>query len=71
MSKRGELYDVQLVVHRETEKAVLVSEAGDPDDAVWLPKSQVEMYEEVGRHKFWPIHQFSMPQWLAEEKELV
>lgn len=68
---RKELYDCRLVVHRETERAYHVSEDGDPDSAVWLPKSQCERYDEVGRHKFWPIHDFSLPRWLAEEKELV
>lgn len=71
MMGKSDLYDCALVVHRETDKAWFVSESGDLSSAVWIPKSQAEMYEKIGDHKFWPVHQFSMPQWLAEEKELV
>lgn len=71
MSKRSELYDCSLVVHHETAKAWKVSETGDEEKAVWLSKSQCERYNKIGDHKFWEIYEFSIPQWLAEEKGLV
>lgn len=69
MSKQ--LYDVELVVHRETNAAWQVSETGDVEETIWIPKSQAEIYEKVGDHKWWPIHKFTMPEWLAKEKELI
>ena len=39
--KRAYQIDVQL--HHQTEKAVLVSTDGDKDSAVWIPKSKCEL----------------------------
>lgn len=66
MSKK-ELVDLELWLHHETAGAYLVSELGDSDDSVWLPKSQCEKYE----RKNGEIWEFSLPEWLAKEKGLI
>lgn len=55
---RSDLVDLELILLCETPRAYLVE--GDFGKA-WLPKSQVERDGYV----------FTMPRWLAEEKELV
>lgn len=57
------MYNVtlKLEIHRETELAVMVK--NEKDQAVWLPKSQIEIWEEAG--------EIEMPEWLATDKELV
>lgn len=62
----SDLTDLTLQLHVETAKAILVSDDGDPDNAVWLPKSQIEFEKKKGN-----LVEVTMPQWLAEEKELV
>lgn len=66
MIKRKELVDLKLYQHAETEKAYKVSVMGESEDGAWLPKSQVERgpREADGRYEF------TMPVWLAEDKEL-
>lgn len=64
------LTDIAVVLHRETDRAVLVSDG--IGDAVWLPKSQVgidrtnERFER-GRH----VVTITLPEWLAKEKGLI
>lgn len=60
------LHDIQGYIHMETEKAVLFSEDDDKDEAVWLPKSQIEIEKLQGS-----IVEVTMPEWLAKEKELI
>lgn len=62
---RSDVIDLELHLHHETDRAVLVSDTGDKADAVWLPKSQVEIAE-WGAH-----HMVTLPEWLAEERGLV
>jgi hypothetical protein len=64
---KSELVDLVLEVHRETDKAYLVSDDGNVDNAVWLPKSQVETIPGPRTKTF----EFTMPVWLAKEKHLV
>lgn len=60
MSRADEkLTDIALQVRRETSKAWLVT---DGDVEVWLPKSQCELNGDGT---------FTMPEWLAIEKELI
>lgn len=47
-------------VIRQTDKAYLVD--FDADKPIWLPKSQVEFYQDKG--------EFSIPRWLAEKHDL-
>jgi len=58
-----EVEEIWLEIVRETDGAYLV---GDGDQEVWLPKSQVAIIDKKEGFSF-----FSIPQWLAEEKELV
>lgn len=39
--------DIELMIHHETEAAVLVSDTGDVKDAVWLPKSACDFEEPI------------------------
>ena len=41
---KSHLVDIEVSVHRETEKAILVSLDGDKAKAVWLPLSRVEIH---------------------------
>jgi hypothetical protein len=54
-----ELVDIAAELRHETEKAFLVF---DGAKTVWLPKSQVEQNDDGT---------FTMPEWLAHEKELI
>lgn len=65
MSK--ELIDIVVQLHHETERAVLVSDTGVRDDAVWLPKSQIEY---VAGPKPGTI-EVTCPEWLAIDKGLI
>lgn len=59
---KKELHDLNLQFHRETEKAILVSD--DDENQVWLPKSQIE-FEFRGDGSV----DVTMPIWLASEKK--
>ena len=40
---RSDLVDISGVIHHQTEKAILFSDDGEREHAVWLPKSVVEV----------------------------
>lgn len=67
MRRQKELADITLQQHHETERAYLVSDSGERDKAVWIPKSQCERGDKIGPN----LYEFTMPQSLAEEKGLV
>ena len=56
---RSNLVDIAGEKRHETESAILIF---DGVRAVWLPKSQVEENDD---------NTFTMPEWLAQEKELI
>lgn len=60
------LTDVTVQLHYETDRAVLVSDDGDRDKAVWLPKAQIEI-----ERKRNPIIEVTLPEWLAQDKGLI
>lgn len=62
---RSNLVDLKLRLHHRTDKAVLVSDTDEKDDAIWLPLSQVEV-EEQGAYAT-----ITMPEWLAIDKGFV
>lgn len=62
---RSNLVDLEVYVHFETEKAYLVSDTGDRDDAKWIAKSQCEL---VYSKK--PYACLTIEDWLATEKGL-
>lgn len=61
------LTDITVRLHQETERAILVSDDGDNDKAVWLPKSQVEFVQKPGSD----VIEVTLPEWLATERGLV
>ena len=64
--------DLRLVVHHQSQMSWLVSDDGNRDKAVWLPKSQCTMDETVvGLEGIDEIHDFEVPTWLAEKKGLI
>ncbi len=63
---RSNLIDLEVYVHFETEKAYLVSDDGERDNAIWFPKSQCEL-EYVKK----PYATLTCEEWLAQEKELI
>ena len=65
---RSDLTDIEVMIHADAAKGVLVSTSGDRAEAQWLPKSLVEFEEPIQRGKAQII---TLPQWLAEEKGLV
>jgi hypothetical protein len=40
---KSDLIDIEVFLHYETEKAVLVSDDGDKDKSVWVPKALIEL----------------------------
>lgn len=66
MAGNSDLVDLTLQLHHETDKAILVSDDGEQDNAVWVPKSQVEIERKKGG-----LVEVTMPEWLAQEKELI
>lgn len=66
---KDDVCELRLYVHHETGSAWLVSEDDDEDAAVWLPRSQCsrgEQLDRAGRQ-----YEFSVPEWLALQKELL
>jgi hypothetical protein len=62
---KSDLVDIVVQIHHRTERAILVSDDGDRDNAVWLPLSQIEvMPKESG------MAEIAMPEWLAVDKGL-
>lgn len=62
---KSNLVDLEVRLHHETEKALLVSTSGDRDDAVWVPKSAVEFEGGLTRGTL------TLPEALAIEKGLM
>ena len=60
--------EITLEIHHETERSYLVSETGNKDNAVWVPKSQIEVSDpvEVGE-----TVEITMPEWLAKERGFI
>jgi hypothetical protein len=63
---KSNLIDLTLQQHHETERAILVSDDADREQAVWLPKSQIEV--EPGERGTVIV---TLPEPLAIEKGLV
>jgi hypothetical protein len=60
---KSDLIDVTMQLHHRTDRAILVSDDGDKDNAVWLPLSQVEVLPKNDG-----MVEVTMPEWLAVEK---
>lgn len=64
-----QLIDLEMRLHVETANAILASDDGDRDKAVWLPKSQIEFEAKLVKGEHYAT--VTMPEWLATEKGLV
>lgn len=64
---KSDLIDVACFRHAETDKAILISEDGVKEHAVWLPKSQIE----IATDRLTSAIMVTMPEWLAIDKSLV
>ena len=64
MPGNSDLIDIEVDLKHETDKAYLVS---DGDREVWVPKSQCEF--EMSDTP--PYGTLTLPEWLAEDKELI
>ena len=60
------IIDIECFKHAETDKAILISDNGDEEHAVWLPKSQIEIEGDQD-----DILTVTLPEWLAMEKGLI
>ncbi|MBT9385512.1 hypothetical protein KM176_16680 [Pseudooceanicola sp. CBS1P-1] len=58
--------DLEMQIHAQTLRSVLVSDDGEEANAVWLPLSQIELVRRRGG-----IAIVTLPEWLAIEKGLV
>lgn len=65
-AKPSEIIDIEVCLHNETEKAVLVSADGLHGNAVWIPKAIVEI-EKTGED----IWELSLPRNRATAEGLV
>ena len=65
---KSNLIDIAGCLHAETEKAILFSDTAMREDAVWLPKSQIEFEHDGGRVDFVTV---TLPERLAQEKGLI
>ena len=63
---KSDLIDIEMQQHAATDKAILVSDDGEEDNAVWLPLSQLALVRKGGGRLI-----VTMPEWLAVDKELV
>jgi hypothetical protein len=69
--RRSDLIDIEVWVHRETDKALLVSLPADGAVFVWVPRSQVEVFSVTqGRGGVYAA-ELTMPEWLAMERGLI
>lgn len=66
MMSKSDLVDIEISRHAETDDAFLVSLTGKKDDAVWVPKSQVEMERRPRA-----LGLLTLPEWFAIDKGLV
>ena len=65
-ARKSGLVDVEVQIHHRTERAILVSDDGDRERAVWLSLSLVEVETKQGG-----LAEGTMPEWLAKERGLI
>lgn len=64
---KSELIDIAVCVHGSTPKAIRVSTNGEDKDAVWLPRSVIEIERKPGSD----LAGITLPRRMAEDKGLV
>ena len=59
---------LELHLHAATDRAIYVSDDGEEDNAVWLPRSQIDVDEnaEIGE-----TTSIEVPEWLAKREGLI
>lgn len=67
----NDLIVLELFLHHETPKAMLVSEFGVKEQAVWLPLSQIGVEFQDRQIDELEIIKVTIPEWLAREKGLI
>ena len=65
---RSDIIDITVHLHHQTEKAVLISDTGDSDDAVWLPRSAIEVDISASSGS---VTEITLTEGLATEKGLI
>lgn len=66
------LIDLEVQIHHETDKAILVSDDGDREKAVWLPLSQIEIERRSqAKHSEGQFATIVVPEWLALKEGLI
>jgi len=67
---RTDLDTYSFVFYAETDKAIGVREEGDSEDSdmIWLPKSQIEYDDNCSEGDLIDV---DIPEWLAEDKDLI
>jgi hypothetical protein len=65
---RNDRIDIAVTIHADPDSAlaILVSDDGDEDHAVWLPRSQIEYTTD--KHGVTTV---TLPEWLALAKGLI
>lgn len=58
-------FELSATLHRETDAALLISDNGRREDAVWIPKSLCEDINIIGG-----TVELIIPEWLATDKGL-
>lgn len=64
----GDKTEATVILHSETEKALLVSETED-GKKIWLPKSQIEVLKMTSGE--FDVIEISLPEWLAQKSGLI
>ena len=79
-TEHADAVELEMVLHYDTGKAILVSETGDETKAVWLPSAQIESNrtgkmvpgtKKNGERATLPVVKVSMREWLAKDKGLI
>lgn len=67
MSRNDSIY-IEVTLHEETAMAILISDDGEEDTAVWIPKSQIDYNDRAAKGDIITI---TLPEWLAMGKGLI
>ena len=63
----SDIIDLTVKIHGTSEKAILVSDDDNKEGACWVPRSQLESYEEIEGG----MAEISIPEWLALDKGFI
>lgn len=69
-STEGNYCEGWFFFHHKTDKAILISETGRKEDAVWVPLSQCQNEPEPEMTEHSMEVEICIPEWLAVEKGL-